>query len=165
MQAIIQSEEGCVLLKFADGTQTIAQVKRIIEAQNGIPVNQQRLILQNGKELQDALRLAEIPEAPNDDSMLLITMKQGSLDDSLFKDEKSNTESVISLKKGRCVLSGCCERVAKVIGDCRYCSGSFCGKHRLPESHACKDISTCRQQSFEKNSTKLFGEKCMADKI
>lgn len=70
-----------------------------------------------------------------------------------------------SSKTIKCSMDQCTDRIAKIIGDCRYCKLRFCAKHRLPESHQCSDISTCRQESFERNSSKLLDEKCVADKI
>lgn len=67
--------------------------------------------------------------------------------------------------RGRCAVSECTDRVAKIVGDCRYCGLGYCSRHRLPESHACDNIQGCRQQSYEKNSSKLMGEKCVADKF
>lgn len=67
--------------------------------------------------------------------------------------------------KGRCSVTGCVERVAKVVGECRYCGHGYCSRHRLPESHECDNMQGCRQQSYEKNSSKLMGEKCVADKV
>lgn len=65
----------------------------------------------------------------------------------------------------KCFIDQCLDRVAKIVGDCRYCSHAYCGKHRLPESHACEKISNCRQESYEKNSNKLLNGKCVADKL
>lgn len=70
-----------------------------------------------------------------------------------------------SIPKGRCSMTGCCDRVAKIVGECRYCGLGYCSRHRLPESHACDNIQGCRQQSYEKNSSKLMGEKCVPDKF
>ena len=67
--------------------------------------------------------------------------------------------------KGRCSQNGCADRAIKIVGECRYCAQHYCGKHRLPESHACENLQGCRQQSYEKNSSKLMGEKCVADKV
>jgi hypothetical protein len=67
--------------------------------------------------------------------------------------------------KNRCFYNDCPGKVAKIIGDCRYCGHGYCAKHRLPESHACDNINHCREQSFERNSHKLLGEKCVGDKL
>lgn len=67
--------------------------------------------------------------------------------------------------KNRCTVLGCGERIAKIVGECRYCGHGYCSRHRLPESHQCDNMQGCRQQSYEKNSSKLLGEKCVADKV
>jgi predicted nucleic acid binding AN1-type Zn finger protein len=37
----------------------------------------------------------------------------------------------------KCTYLDCKKRAILVVGDCRYCKGSYCGMHRLPESHTC----------------------------
>jgi len=68
-------------------------------------------------------------------------------------------------KAGRCAFEGCNARVVKIIGDCRYCQQKFCGSHRLPETHVCPNLATCKQASFERNSNKLLNEKCVKVKV
>lgn len=77
-----------------------------------------------------------------------------------------NNNSMSATKKSnKCHIEKCLDRVAKIVGDCRYCTHSHCTKHRLPESHACEKLSNCRQESYEKNSDKLLNGKCVADKL
>lgn len=47
----------------------------------------------------------------------------------------------------------------------RYCSLAYCGKHRLPESHLCGNMTDVRQASLEKLAGKLLAEKCVASKV
>eukprot|EP00999_Lentomonas_sp_LEN2_P003093 NODE_945_length_1103_cov_81.334016_g901_i0.p2 GENE.NODE_945_length_1103_cov_81.334016_g901_i0~~NODE_945_length_1103_cov_81.334016_g901_i0.p2 ORF type:complete len:150 (-),score=32.19 NODE_945_length_1103_cov_81.334016_g901_i0:199-648(-) len=68
-------------------------------------------------------------------------------------------------KKSKCMFGDCTDRVATIIGNCSYCKSSFCGKHRLPEAHACTNLQTCRQAAFDRNSVKLMNEKTVATKI
>ncbi len=72
---------------------------------------------------------------------------------------------VMHAQKGRCVTPGCGERVARVVGECRYCGGGFCGRHRLPEAHACAELGSCREESHARNSSRLLEGKCVADKV
>ncbi len=65
----------------------------------------------------------------------------------------------------KCQMEGCHDRCVKIIGDCRYCSSKFCGKHRLPEAHACSNLSNCRQESASRLTNKLMGEKCVSEKV
>ncbi|KAI8050262.1 polyubiquitin [Syncephalis plumigaleata] len=68
-------------------------------------------------------------------------------------------------RTGRCHFGDCTDRVVKIVGDCRYCQKRFCGRHRLPEVHACANLTTCQQASFERNAGKLLQEKCVASKV
>ena len=72
---------------------------------------------------------------------------------------------VIGGGPSKCNISACSDRVARLIGVCRWCQGEFCAKHRLPESHECKNLTGCKQVSHEKNSDKLLNGKCVADKV
>ncbi|KAG4304940.1 hypothetical protein PORY_001615, partial [Pneumocystis oryctolagi] len=49
--------------------------------------------------------------------------------------------------------------------DCNFCDGHFCGRHRQLENHACTGLQECRQQSHERNRTKLQKEQCVASKV
>ncbi len=77
----------------------------------------------------------------------------------------SQAEMVADGKKNSCALEGCSGRAVMIIGDCKFCSGKFCSKHRTVESHSCPNIEQCRQQHFEKNSLKLSNEKTVASKV
>lgn len=47
-------------------------------------------------------------------------------------------------KKIRCgAVDGgirCSEGVSRIVGECGFCGGCFCGKHRLLEDHKCKGL-------------------------
>ena len=86
-------------------------------------------------------------------------------DNSSNNSESVNQEQIQQKKSNKCFTDECLDRVAKIVGECRYCSHSYCGKHRLPESHACEKISNCRQESYARNSDKLLNGKCIADKL
>lgn len=80
-------------------------------------------------------------------------------------DNIENSAQPIAKKSNKCFIDQCLDRVAKIVGDCRYCSHAYCGKHRLPESHACEKLSNCRQESYARNEDKLLNGKCVADKL
>jgi ubiquitin C len=65
----------------------------------------------------------------------------------------------------RCALGSCSGKPVKIIGDCRYCESKYCSRHRLPEAHACVNLTTCRQTAHERNSLKLLSERCVASKV
>ncbi|KAI8340539.1 ubiquitin-related domain-containing protein [Chlamydoabsidia padenii] len=70
-----------------------------------------------------------------------------------------------SVSRKRCALGSCSGKPVKIIGDCRYCESKFCSRHRLPEAHACVNLTTCRQTAHERNSLKLLSERCVASKV
>ncbi|KAI8995154.1 hypothetical protein BC832DRAFT_522095, partial [Gaertneriomyces semiglobifer] len=59
----------------------------------------------------------------------------------------------------------CNDKIVKIVGTCRYCHSNFCAKHRLPETHACDEMQSCRQAAQDKLAGKLLGEKCVASKV
>lgn len=49
-------------------------------------------------------------------------------------------------KKVRCSFEGCSAAAQRISGDCDFCKGRFCSKHRLLEDHKCQnleDVSCC----------------------
>lgn len=43
-------------------------------------------------------------------------------------------------KKIRCTFKECREGAQRIIGDCGFCNGHYCGKHRLLEDHKCDGL-------------------------
>lgn len=43
-------------------------------------------------------------------------------------------------KKIRCNAKECREAAQRIVGDCGFCNGHFCGKHRLLEDHKCSGL-------------------------
>jgi len=53
-------------------------------------------------------------------------------------------------KKIRCTYKDCKEGAQRIIGDCGFCNGHYCGKHRLLEDHKCdglEDVSGSAPQT------------------
>lgn len=62
-------------------------------------------------------------------------------------------------KKIRCGHKDCKEAAQRIVGDCGFCNGHFCGKHRLLESHNCSGLENCKEAERERNKEKLEGER------
>lgn len=48
-------------------------------------------------------------------------------------------------RKIRCSFKECKEAAQRIAGDCDFCKGHFCGRHRLLEDHKCgglEDVSS-----------------------
>ena len=64
-----------------------------------------------------------------------------------------------------CAFPKCQGKPSSLVGRCRWCKAVFCGGHRLPELHACSNLDSCRQGSFEKNQEVLLRGKCAGDAL
>ncbi|KAK4497360.1 hypothetical protein PRZ48_011811 [Zasmidium cellare] len=67
-------------------------------------------------------------------------------------------------KKIRCNFKDCKDAAQRIVGDCGFCNGHFCGKHRMLESHNCSGLEDCKQEEKERNREKLESERTVAIK-
>nr|POE48769.1 an1-type zinc finger protein tmc1 [Quercus suber] len=67
-------------------------------------------------------------------------------------------------KKMRCNFKECKDAAQRIVGDCGFCQGHFCGKHRMLESHACPGLEDCKQEEKDRNKQKLESERTVAIK-
>ena len=67
-------------------------------------------------------------------------------------------------KRIRCNFKECKDAAQRIVGDCGFCQGHFCGKHRMLESHNCTGLEDCKQQDKERNKEKLESERTVAIK-
>jgi len=62
-------------------------------------------------------------------------------------------------KKIRCTFKDCKEGAQRIVGDCGFCNGHFCGKHRLLEDHKCTGLEDCKKESHDRNAAQLNSER------
>ena len=67
-------------------------------------------------------------------------------------------------KKIRCNFKDCKDAAQRIVGDCGFCEGHFCGKHRMLESHNCTGLEDCKQEGKDRNREKLESERTVAIK-
>lgn len=67
-------------------------------------------------------------------------------------------------KKVRCQFKDCKDAAQRIVGDCGFCSGHFCGKHRMLESHACSGLENCKEEEKQRNKARLESERTVAIK-
>jgi len=67
-------------------------------------------------------------------------------------------------KKQRCTYKECKDAAQRIIGDCGFCEGNFCGKHRLLEDHKCEGLEDCKKESHERNKEQLERERTLVVK-
>ncbi|KAI9488723.1 hypothetical protein BDB00DRAFT_963364 [Zychaea mexicana] len=102
----------------------------------------------------------------NSDRCPTTTVTTTADDDSLPSTlSHSQQQSRRASKAIRCAYGDCTDKAVKIIGECRYCESKYCGRHRLPEAHACDNITSCRQDAYDKNTSKLLRERCVANKV
>ncbi|KAF2728253.1 hypothetical protein EJ04DRAFT_528781 [Polyplosphaeria fusca] len=67
-------------------------------------------------------------------------------------------------KKVRCGFKECRDAAQRIVGDCGFCGGKYCGKHRLLEDHRCEGLEDCKKESHERNAERLERERTVAIK-
>jgi hypothetical protein len=65
-------------------------------------------------------------------------------------------------KKIRCNFKDCKDAAQRIVGDCGFCQGHFCGKHRMLESHNCTGLEDCKKEEKDRNKEKLESERTVA---
>ncbi|KAF2768577.1 putative polyubiquitin [Teratosphaeria nubilosa] len=92
---------------------------------------------------------------------------------SALSDYNITRESVVHMalpirggapKKPRCGFKDCKDAAQRIVGDCGFCSGHFCGKHRMLESHNCPGLEDCKKEEKDRNREKLESERTVAIK-
>jgi len=62
-------------------------------------------------------------------------------------------------RKIKCSFKDCRDVAQRIAGDCAFCSGHFCGKHRLLEDHRCDGLEDCKKEAHEQNAAQLEAER------
>ncbi|QPG74816.1 hypothetical protein FOA43_002152 [Brettanomyces nanus] len=70
-----------------------------------------------------------------------------------------------SKSKNRCSFGTCHASALRLTGECQFCKGKFCSKHRLLEKHNCKGLKICKNKCFERNALKLRNEQTVTSKV
>ncbi|KAI9815219.1 MAG: hypothetical protein M1826_002079 [Phylliscum demangeonii] len=71
----------------------------------------------------------------------------------------TTTTTTTAAKRQRCTFKDCKDAAQRIVGDCGFCSGQFCGKHRLLEDHKCAGLEDCKKESHDANADKLIAER------
>lgn len=67
-------------------------------------------------------------------------------------------------KKIKCDFKDCKDGAQRIVGDCSFCQGHFCGKHRMLEDHKCSGLEDCKKESHDRNADTLNTQRTMAVK-
>ena len=94
-----------------------------------------------------------------------IEIINGNLIDNNIIDGSKITLKKKTTIKNKCHYPDCSNKAIILVGDCKWCLGSFCHQHRLPEEHKCINLSDCKQKSFDINANLVNSMKCVANKV
>lgn len=123
-------------------------------------------------------------------------------DDALHRDDKAlpvllsptfapnrhrrRIRTAMASKKIRCNAKDCKEAAQRIVGDCGFCKGHYCGNHRLLEDHKCSGLEDvrgtsplalwvfraltlprcqCKKQSHERNAAQLEAERTQVMRV
>lgn len=106
---------------------TIQNLLTLMSVRTSLPENDLRLVFA-GKHLLPSSTLAECNIQKESTMHLAVPLRGG-----------------MPPKKIRCTYKDCKEGAQRIIGDCGFCKGHYCGKHRLLEDHKCdglEDVSS-----------------------
>lgn len=110
---------------------------------------------------------------PSQELRLVFAGKHLATPSSTLADYSVSRESTLHLalplrggapKKIRCQFKECKDAAQRIVGDCGFCSGHFCGKHRMLESHACTGLENCKEEEKQRNRERLESERTVAIK-
>ncbi|KAG7807661.1 hypothetical protein KL921_003956 [Ogataea angusta] len=125
----------------------------------------------SGKKMELSKSLESYGITQNSNSTVYLTCideSSSALSDdesAVVEQPKTKVRRKSSKKSNKCSFESCNSAPLRMVGDCSFCNGKFCSKHRLLESHKCKGLQSCKEKSYERNALKLQSEQTVASKV
>ncbi|KAF5101871.1 hypothetical protein DV451_002056 [Geotrichum candidum] len=163
-----------------DSSKTVAHIKALLSDQDPTIHPTASSLVYAGKSLEDHKTLDSY-NIPNDSTLHYSSGNSSSTSPAAPSVPSSPSKGVASLSptntspiskpsparksRKRCSAKNCISAPLRNIGDCSYCEGHFCSKHRLLEQHQCIGLKNCKQQLHDKNAVKLQEQQTVANKV
>ncbi|KAI5474179.1 hypothetical protein MNV49_003991 [Pseudohyphozyma bogoriensis] len=129
---------------------TLPSLRYAVADRTGVPIEEQRLVF-GGRQLEGEGNLVDMGMIEGGTVGLVLRLRGGA--------PKKRCGFYVS------ATERCSSAAVRIVGDCSFCSKSFCGRHRLPEDHTCANLASCRQEAFDRNKSKLESEQTVGSKL
>ncbi|KAN0112678.1 putative polyubiquitin [Hyaloscypha variabilis] len=141
MQIFVKNVAGDMFPMTVPQDLSIRNLRTLLSLRTSLPEEDLRLVYA-GKHLSPSSTLAESNIYRESTLHLAVPLRGG-----------------MPPKKIRCTYKDCKEGAQRIIGDCGFCNGHFCGKHRLLEDHKCDGLEDCKKESHDRNAAQLNAER------
>ncbi|KAG9243897.1 putative polyubiquitin [Calycina marina] len=142
MQIFIQPISGTIFPLTVPSNLSISHLMTLLSVRTALPENALRLVYAGKHLATPASSLADYSIGNEATVMMALPMRGG-----------------MPPKKIRCTFKECREGAQRIIGDCGFCQGHYCGKHRLLEDHKCDGLEDCKKESHDRNAAQLNSER------
>ncbi|KAI9710543.1 MAG: hypothetical protein M1820_002679 [Bogoriella megaspora] len=147
MQIFVKNIAGETIPLSIPTNTTISTLKSLLALRTNLPLNDLRLVYAGKHLTSSSSTLGDYNISPSTTLHLALPLRGG-----------------MPAKKIRCSYKDCKDQAQRIVGDCGFCQGHFCGKHRLLEDHKCDGLEDCKKESHERNADKLNSERTVAIK-
>ncbi|ORY09746.1 hypothetical protein BCR34DRAFT_486754 [Clohesyomyces aquaticus] len=147
VQIFVKNISGEIIPLTLPSNTTISTLLTLLALRTNLPTSSLRLV-HAGKHLSSPAESLSSYSIPNEATLRLALPLRGGMPP----------------KKIRCSFKDCRDAAQRIVGDCGFCSGHFCGKHRLLEDHKCEGLEDCKKESHERNAERLNSERTVAIK-
>lgn len=144
VQIYIKTVAGDTIPLSIPSNTSIATLRKLLALRTNLPSNDLRLVYA-GKHLTESSSTLEDYSIVRDSTLHLALPIRGG-----------------APKKMRCNFKECKDSVQRIVGDCGFCNGHYCSKHRLLEDHKCTGLEDCKKESHERNAERLNAERTVA---
>lgn len=150
VQIFVKNIAGNIIPLTIPSTTSISTLRSLLALRTNLPTSDLRLVFA-GKHLDSASTLSDNNIAQDSTLHLALPIRGGMAKKPICEYKRATPDA-------------CKGKLQPIVGDCGFCNGHFCSKHRLLESHNCTGLEDCKKESYERNADKLNSERTVAIK-